>query len=431
MLKSDKLFLNNLFFYYLGLIFNGFVSFVTIPLVIKYYGIESYGAFSLLQNVIFLLMSFGGGWLTHCVVRFNDFSTNFKYTIYQLFLVVILPTCFLNLFIFLMMDIEVLLALICTTIIFLGSLTGVSIAFLQSKLNAQKASIFDFLRTFFFLIMILTGSFFMIHINGIKILMCSLFLSFGLSFLVIFSGDFRFYKRSLMYFLRNVNGNALMPFCKEYIYLFNYGWPLSLWFVVSSVLNVSDRYIISFYLTDVDVGIYSAVYDLLNKSIALIFTPILIAGMPFLLRHYKASESKELVNLFKNILIVEISVFIFLFLSLYLHRGFIIEKVLGIVLNSETIDLVLPLISGSFVWQLAMLAQKPLEFQTKTKTMLVLVLISLCFSVTLNFLFIPIYGLVFAAYSTLISSLVYLGLNLIYSIKFFKRIFFMSTEPFV
>jgi hypothetical protein len=64
----------------------------------------------------------------------------------------------------------------------------------------------------------------------------------------------------------------------------------------------------------------------------------------------------------------------------------------------------MPLICGAFVWQLAMLIHKPLEFELKLK---------LCSFFSYSFLgkhnsqfyFISDFGVLFAAYSTLISAI--------------------------
>jgi O-antigen/teichoic acid export membrane protein len=56
----------------------------------------------------------------------------------------------------------------------------------------------------------------------------------------------------------------------------------SFWFTVSSLLNVSDRYIIGYYLNAAELGTYSAIYDLLYKGITLLYSPILVAGYPIM-----------------------------------------------------------------------------------------------------------------------------------------------------
>jgi O-antigen/teichoic acid export membrane protein len=58
MFKTNNLFVKNFSIYFLGLAISGLISFMTIPLV-RNFGIEKYGIFSLVQNVILVLISFG------------------------------------------------------------------------------------------------------------------------------------------------------------------------------------------------------------------------------------------------------------------------------------------------------------------------------------------------------------------------------------
>jgi hypothetical protein len=68
----------------------------------------------------------------------------------------------------------------------------------------------------------------------------------------------------------------------------------------------------------------------------------------------------------------------------------------------------MPLICGAFVWQLAMLIHKPLEFELKLK--LYFVVIAFLVNI-ISILFFSDFGVLFAAYSTLISAILYLMLN--------------------
>ena len=239
--------------------------------------------------------------------------------------------------------------------------------------------------------------------------------------------DFDFYKISFVFFVKKVKERSVVAYFKQYNYLFQYGWPLAFWFVISSVLNVSDRYIIGYYLAGDDLGIYSAVYDLLFKAIALIYTPILVAGMPIILYKYNAGNSKEYLISFKKLILFELFLFLLIATAGYFLRDFFIEKIVGIDLTDDAVALVLPIIFGAFIWQLGLVAHKLLEFELKTKTMLFFIILALVVNITLNVIFIPSNGIVFASYATLISALIYLLLNLFY-IKFFSKINFVVNN---
>lgn len=421
MFKSNQLFLNNFSIYFLGLIFSGLISFATIPLIVKYYGIEGYGTFSLVQNVILVLISFGGGWLNQCVLRFNDYSTNFKFTIFQLYFVVFLPLSLLCFVILTLMEAGILISILGTSTMFLGSLVALSIVFYQSKFNARISFYFDFIRIFIFVLMVLTFNFVLYHIPSLQRLMLSFFISYLISFFFLLRIDFKFLKISVGLFIKKFNKDYFIFLYKQNSHLFNYGWPLALWFTVSSLLNVSDRYIIDYYLTDKELGIYSAIYDLLYKGVSLLYAPILVAGFPIMTQKYNSGNKKEAFQFLKKLILFEIFIFLGIAIVGFFSKSFFIEHVVGIPVTIDSFELVMPIICGAFVWQLAMLIHKPLEFELKTKIMLCFIILSLLVNIALNLVFIPKMGITFAAYSTLISALFYLLLNIFYA-KFFLTI---------
>ncbi len=414
MFKSHQLFINNFSVYFLGILSSGLISFITIPLIVTYYGVEGYGSFSLVQNVILVLISFGGGWLNQCVLRFNNYSTNFKFLIFQLFFFTFFPLSLLCFGILTYMNVGIAISIVGTLTMFLGSLVALSIVFYQSKFNARKSFYFDFVRIVVFIVMMLTFHFILIDTPTLLRLTLSFFISYLISFVLLLRVDFKFFKISVNLFVKKYSKGYFLLLFKENIYLFHYGWPLAFWFTISSLLNVSDRYIIDYYLTDKDVGTYSAIYDMLYKGITLLYAPILVAGFPIMTQKYNSGDKKGAMQFLKKLIFFETLIFLGIIVIAYFLRDFFIKKIVGIEVTEQSLELVLPIIFGAFIWQLAMLAHKPLEFELKTKTMLLFSIMALFVNVVLNFVFIPKYGFVFASYSTLVCALVYLLLTVFF-----------------
>ncbi|QBN19819.1 oligosaccharide flippase family protein [Flavobacterium nackdongense] len=414
MFKSHQLFINNFSIYFLGLLSSGLISFITIPLIVKYYGVDGYGSFSLVQNVILVLISFGGGWLNQCVLRFNNYSTHFKFSIFQLFFITFFPISLLCFGILTLMDVGILIATMGTVTMFLGSLVALSIVFYQSKFNARKSFYFDFVRIVVFVLMVLSFHFVLGELSSLLRLILSLFISYLLSFFFLLRIDFRFFKISIDLFIKKINRDYFASLFKQHHYLFQYGWPLALWFTISSLLNVSDRYIIGYYLTEKDLGTYSAIYDLLYKGITLLYAPILVAGFPIMTQKYNSGNKSDALRFLKKLIFFETIIFIVLLVAAYFLKSFFIIKIVGIAATEQSVDLVLPIVCGAFIWQLAMLVHKPLEFELKTKTMLLFSAVALAVNLVLNIVFIPVYGIVFASYSTVLCALVYLLLTVFF-----------------
>ena len=53
---SKKILYKNIIFYFFGILVGGFINFFSIPVIIEIYGVESYGQFSLIQNIVLILI---------------------------------------------------------------------------------------------------------------------------------------------------------------------------------------------------------------------------------------------------------------------------------------------------------------------------------------------------------------------------------------
>ena len=56
-----------------------------------------------------------------------------------------------------------------------------------------------------------------------------------------------------------------------------YGLPLVAWYVSAQILNIGDRYIIKYFLGNVEVGIYSANYSIVYGVTTLLSAPFILA----------------------------------------------------------------------------------------------------------------------------------------------------------
>lgn len=413
MFDSNKLFLKNSFIYFLGLAISGFISFITIPLIIAKFGIDKYGEFSLIQNIVLILIVLGGGWLNQCILRFNDFSSRFKISIFQNYFIVFIPLSVICFFLLYFFGLSFLVCIIGVLTMFLGSVSAMLISFHQSKLNAQKSFYFDFIRIVTFALVVLFTSQLFLKANSTASLIFSFFFSYFVSFLFLLKIDFRLLLTSFKIFIGRFSYKHLYSIVKGNIHLLNYGWPLALWFTFSSLLNISDRYIIGYYLKSSDLGIYSAIYDLIYKGVTLIYSPVLVAGYPIMVHKYNKVSKKNAFQFLRKLIFFEIVIFLCIILSSHFLKSIFIEFVVGIPVTSQSLELILPIICGAFIWQLGMLMHKPLEFELRTKTMLLYVFIALITNIVLNLIFIPSIGIVFASYSTLITACLYLFLNVL------------------
>lgn len=412
MSNINKKFYSNFLFYSLSIVIVGGINFISIPLIIENYGVTSYGEFSLVQNVVLILVSFGGGWLNQNILRFNNNSYSFKVIIFQYFYIVFIPLFFISLFIFVFLKYNVVIATLGAFTIFLGGVTALMYSFFQSRMNAKSNIVLDLSRVVTFVIILFLFPIFKINDYHLLYIVFAFFISYFVAFLV----KIKFFLRIIIILFKDYFKsikNIKLKLLKNK-YLIDYGWPLSLWFTVSSLLNVADRYIIDFFLSNETVGRYSAIYDLLYKAITIVCAPILAAGYPVIAKHYNSDEPKKAYSFIRNLILLEIVGLCIIVIVAYYLRGFFIINVARLSLTQENIELVIPILIGAMLWQISMLLHKPLELRKETKKMLIFIIIAFAFNLITNFIFIPIYGVIFAAYSTILSSMIYLLLNLFY-----------------
>jgi len=203
---------------------------------------------------------------------------------------------------------------------------------------------------------------------------------------------------SLSFF--KVNMDDLKPYIR-------YGLPLTIWFISAHLLNWSDRYIISWYYSLDVVGKYSAVYDLITKFMTFIFGPLLLALQPRIFSYFNSNEVNKAYKTLMFSGLMYFIIFLFCFAGLIILKPFILENILGFT-NDNISEIFIPIVFGSFIWNYSMLVHKPLELKKATLTMLIGVVLALSVNIVGNLIFVPIYGYLVAAYTTLIGSSTYL-----------------------
>ena len=142
-----------------------------------------------------------------------------------------------------------------------------------------------------------------------------------------------------------------------------------------------------------------------SKVFKFLLAPAITAIFPILV---KLSDEKKSNDLLKKVIIYELLVFSLLILTLIFFKDFLITDVFKFKNAHDVEPIVIPIFIGSFLWQLSILVHKPLELKKETIKMLWAVLFATIVNLTLNLIFIPIYGYIAAAYTTIMGSVVYI-----------------------
>ena len=192
--------------------------------------------------------------------------------------------------------------------------------------------------------------------------------------------------------------------------MWRYGWALSLWYAAMTTLQLSDRYFIQHYIDFRSVGSYSALYDVIMRGYSLFLFPITLAAHPRIMRLWNAGQKRQALSLWQWATAAMVIPFVVVIIVVYPFQMQIVELVLPDP-DPALAAVVLPLVVGGFIWQFALLAHKPLEVGGKTRWMLAFAVVALGVNVVANYAFIPRFGLLVPAYTTVLAGVIYVILS--------------------
>jgi O-antigen/teichoic acid export membrane protein len=405
--------------YYTSKIIPGLIGILIIPGILKLYGESVYGEYSLSISIVQTVSTFFSGWLGRTFMRFYTsqkdsgyFSGVYSRLLYLLLIPVVL-ICAAMLYAIKYSHTTVVIAVTCSVVFTVYSFNSLKF---QTLLKSRSILYCEVIRSisFFSLVFILFFLFKDISEHKINLILLSSLISFA-------AGNILFKvldregkpKTGRETSLLNIDSSMKSQ-------LINYGLPLALWMIGAFALNISDRYVLKIYYDFETVGTYSSVYDTINKLITFLFTPLIVSIQPRLIKHFNEGNLKRARQIMIKSLYLELLLLLALLIFFIVFKRQIIFNYLGIK-SSEALSLVYPILFGSFTWNLSMLIQKPLELGQRTKLMLWGVLAALSLNLILNFIFIPQYGMMAAAYTTLVSSIFYLIFSGLISVRISRQ----------
>jgi len=189
--------------------------------------------------------------------------------------------------------------------------------------------------------------------------------------------------------------------------LWQYGWPVALWMLCQQGLLVSDRYFLQRYSGYSEAGVYASMYDVIVRSFSLLLMPVTLAVHPFIMNRWNAGNRKHALQAIRAGVRYQFLMFVPIGIAMAVFAPWISRLVLGKP-NAGAEGIVLPLAAGGLLWQVCLLAHKPLEVLCQTKRMLVGIAASLAVNVAGNWLLVPTYGYRASAYLMVASASAYL-----------------------
>lgn len=187
----------------------------------------------------------------------------------------------------------------------------------------------------------------------------------------------------------------------------SFGFPMIGWLLGFALLTFVDRILLEIFANSRAVGLYASNYEVANKALPLVFSPVIQASHPIIMNTWDGDNVSEVQSIISDmtryLLIVGVPATGLVALSSEPLSGFLLDP------RYQEGHVIIPIIAGSvFLWNVAMLAHKGLEVKEKTKTMLIGIGGATVANIGLNALLIPQYGYFGAASATLLSFVGYL-----------------------
>lgn len=208
---------------------------------------------------------------------------------------------------------------------------------------------------------------------------------------------------SLRHVLKEANNSQTLVILRQFV---EYGVPMSFWFLMANILTVGDRYVLQWFRGAIDVGIYTANYQLVHGTAVVVFSPFALALNPRLMQLWERNEQKEALKLLRKIVVFGALVGLAVVAALFLLAPLVAAVFLGERFRAGA-GVMPVIVLGMVIRHLSSYVQKPLEFHERTRELLVYVVIATLVNFIANLLFVPVYGYWGAAWTTVLSYLVY------------------------
>lgn len=417
----QKSFLKNLskdtLLYIPAQIIPGIISFISLMIYTRLLTPEEYGRYTLVYTVTMFITTMFFSWIEQSTVRFYKEMETEKskilittITITALSLVILISIIYIlivNIYIKNYISDKVLFLL--NTSVFLLSFMvfyKISLQFLRANRQAGFYSVYSCLFKF------ISVALSVIFIYFFSYAEVSIILGMGFAYLFVFV----------------LQARKLLPFIKLkffsldiIIQLFKYGSPWVGITIGSYLLSRFDRYVIDLYLTTDKVGIYSATYSLAEKGIMQVASLLSISSFPLLIENFNKGNEEKASLIMKDLL----KIYSIFFIPAVFGLSYFSKDIISIFLGEQFqgANLVFIVISiGALFEALRNLSGRPFQLKRITHYLPLLLIISGLINVFLNFLLVPKYELLGAAFATLIGYAFYFAISFFISKRFFKWI---------
>lgn len=399
------------------------IGFISIPIITRIFTPQEYGNYILAMATVSVLSAIFG-WIPNSTIRFYPlyekegkaaffFNAALSYTILTVFFIT-------GLFLLILTIIKNQISSNLFYLLFFGAGVLICLSFfefllhwLRSKRMVKWYSGFFVWKSIMSLVIGL-GLIFLFNL-GIESLLIGIMISILISLPLLWK------KAAGGYFIK-------IPKLKKNLYkqMSTYSMPLVVGNLAAWILSLSDRYILEGYKGSAEVGIYSASYNISEKSIMLITTLFMLASGPIVMNIWEKDGAKK-----SAAFVTEVTRY---------YLIICIPAVIGLIVLSKTIVNVMTgeqysegyiifpfVVSGVLFLGLQQRFQAGFLFYKKTKYITISIIASGLLNLVLNLILIPKHGYYAAAVTTFISYIFLLLLMIVLSRRLFIWKFPLSS----
>lgn len=394
------------FNYLISIILPALISGLSIPVFKHLLGSKGYGKFSIWLNAILIITAILSGWIAQSIIRFFP-ASNDKRSFSKEALALSLKTqgvFFIPVFLIAFyISHDYYLAILCSLVMLATSMQFSILPIIQSSFLSKKIISSETIRIFTYVGLAII----LLKISGISYLY-SLFISVFISYLF----SLIFLIRQALKFFKNQVSTGEEKVEKPFLFksFFNYGAPLSLWFVFAYLTSYVDKLFMFKYAGAEVRGNYQAIFDLLYRGITIIISPLVTSLFPLLTAAYVKGDRTEIRKFLKRLFFYELSGFA---TAIILYWWFGADLLLYILKTPKTETFKMMgfiVICGTFIWQLAVLVQKRFELQLKSLFLFLMILIAFSVQIIFYLIFRNSHNQLLYPLGFLLSSIVYLFL---------------------
>jgi O-antigen/teichoic acid export membrane protein len=391
-MKESAILKRSAFMYAFSTLFTGVVNFIAIPVLKQKIGSAEFAWLNLYMNLLLVVSYIGAGWLVHSCIRFfpavagqKGFGKVFK----KLAVFSGLATVGLALITVLFFRHYIwMLVAFPATILFIN-LQSIVVAWMQASIRPKVVAMAEVFRSLVFLSFILlikNGQGYNIIIMGWAGWLASYMVS--LLFMLLMIKKYPSVKKE-----EETDADIKMVFKK----FAAFGFPVSLWLAATFILFYADRFFLLRHWPAAMVGHYSALFDVLQKGIGFVLSPLVTAAYPLLARLYEENKYTDVKKLSRKVLMWQGLISVTVVVG-YIIAWPLLKKILSINEAEKTFFYSgLLVLGGTAIWQMNMVLHKPFELQHRTLFLLGIAAISVVLLLLADWFIIPRYGFVGAA----------------------------------